>query len=80
VDYGFVYRCPQASIIPPLFLKDQPVTVDGLALEGITADKLRAYLDSKTVLKSCVRCSVNEQWHDWHEVKREDWEKESTIC
>jgi hypothetical protein len=79
VDYGYVYRCPQASIIPALFLKDQAPTVDGLALEGITVERLKTYLESKTVLKSCARCSVNESYFDWKEVKREDWEKESTL-
>ena len=79
VDYGFVYRCPQASIIPPLFLKDQPPTVDGLPLDGITADGLKVYLESKQVLKSCARCSVGEVFIDWHETTREQWERESTV-
>jgi hypothetical protein len=79
LDYGYVYRCPQASIIPPLFLHDQSSTVDGLSLDGITVEKLKAYLESKTVLKSCAWCSVAEVFLDWHETTRENWLKESTL-
>ena len=79
LDYGFVYRCPQASIWPALFLPDQSPTVDGLSLDGITPEKLKAYLESKTPLKSCARCSVEESYFNWHESKPETWEKESTL-
>jgi hypothetical protein len=79
VDYGFVYRCPQASIWPALLLPDQSPTVDGLSLDGITVEKLKAYLESRTPLKSCARCSVNEAFFDWHESTREKWIEESTL-
>jgi hypothetical protein len=79
LDYGHVYRCPQASIIPPLLLKDQPATVDGLALEGITVERLKMYLESRQPLKSCARCSVQESWFNWHETTRERWLEESTL-
>ena len=78
VDYGHVYRCQQAFLWPPLFMPDQSPTVDGIPLDGITPEKLKAYLEGKTPLKSCRRCSVQEQYHNWHETTLDRWEKEST--
>ena len=79
VDYGYVYRCQQAFLIPPLLLPGEAPTVDGISLEGITAEKLKAYLECKWPLKSCARCSVNEQFIKWHETTRERWMDVSVV-
>ena len=78
LDYGYLYGCPQSAVIPRLFMREHPGTVDGLPLDGITPDKLLAFMTNTLPLKSCARCSVNESTFDWRETTREKWVEDST--
>lgn len=78
IDNGYFGRCPQTFIIPELVLgKDR--NIDAIPLEDITIDKLKAFVDNRKALNSCSRCSVGEQYVQWHEAKRADWTAESTM-
>jgi hypothetical protein len=77
VHEHYFYRCPQSSLIPKLFLGANP-TIDGLSLEGITTEKLQAFIDSIVPPLSCCRCSVQEQYIPWSETAKEKWLEEST--
>jgi organic radical activating enzyme len=77
VDDGYFFRCPQASLIPKMFL-GLDRTVDGLSLKDLTVEKLQTFLNEKTAFKSCARCSVEEQYIPWHEAYG-DWLEESTL-
>jgi GTP 3',8-cyclase len=78
VGNGHIYRCPQSSIMPGLLL-GLPEHVDGIALEGLTEDGLRAFLESKEPRRSCFHCVRDEALFDWHETTREKWLAESSI-
>jgi hypothetical protein len=78
INNGYFFKCPQSSLIPIMFL-NLDYMVDGLSLKDITVEKLQDYLNYKTALKSCVRCSVEEQYISWHETSDNQWLKESTI-
>jgi hypothetical protein len=79
IDYGHFFRCPQAALMPELILGREH-GLDGLKLDGITVEKIQAYLDNKAALNSCARCSVEEEWFPWCEQRdKAKWLEESTL-
>ena len=78
IDDGYLFRCPQAALIPRMFLGLNRA-IDGLSLKDLTVEKLQVFLAGKAAFKSCARCSVEEQYISWHEAFGEQWLKESTI-
>ncbi len=78
VDDGYFFKCPQSVLIPKMFL-NQDKNVDAIALEGLTVEKLKGFVENRKALQSCSRCSINEQYVPWHEVKPSAWLKASTL-
>ncbi len=75
---GAFYFCPQSLFFPKALLGHE--SIDGLALEGLTEEKLEAFLTRSEPLESCRVCIANEmKTKPWTESKRADWVKESTL-
>ena len=77
IENGYFGKCPQSFIIPRMFLnlENNP---DTIPLDGITVEKLRAFVENRKALKSCSRCSVAEQHFTWHECRPSEWIEKST--
>ena len=69
VDAGHFYRCCTTPFIPEMVL-GLPRETDGLSLEGITEEKLLAYMMQAETPAACTVCgmAVNAN-HAWLEVK-----------
>jgi len=88
IHEGFFYLCPLSTFWPQQFMsrvekwKDISPTVDGLAIEGLTDEKLRSFLDRKHPLESCKICSgATGPSIPWHQNNsQEEWEKEAGIA
>lgn len=77
IDGGYFYRCCTAPFIPSLLLGMAKET-DGIALEGLTEQRLQEYLDQHAVPESCFVCASNQGNRiEWRETSRENWLKES---
>jgi hypothetical protein len=80
VHEGHFYLCPQAAFFPALF-QDLPERVDGFPLDGLTEEKLEAYMNRQEPFNACKVClgSVANRI-PWREAKnKEDWIKGSTL-
>lgn len=76
LDNGYFYRCCTSPYIPKLLL-GLPEGTDGLAVKGITEEKLRAFLSESGPMKSCYRCAGHNAEHiNWRE-ERKNWLEES---
>ncbi len=76
IRHGHLFRCPQSSAIPKLLLGLDEY-VDGIALNGLTAEGLQGFLKSTEPRKSCAVCSRYDEYADWHEAARGEWLEES---
>lgn len=77
IDEGYFYRCCTAPFIPSV-LMGLPKETDGIALEGLTEDGLREYMNQVETPKSCYRCASNcGAQIPWRETSRENWLDES---
>jgi len=87
IHEGFFYLCPLSTFWPEQFMrrsekwKDISATVDGLAIEGMTDERLDAFLKRRHPLESCKICSGATGdailWHQNH--SKEEWEKEAGV-
>jgi hypothetical protein len=68
LDDGWFYICCTAGFIPGVIL-DIDKHTDGISLDGLTEDALRAYLNRKDALVSCDVCHG-------HHGPRIDWRQE----
>jgi cyclic pyranopterin phosphate synthase len=88
IHEGFFYLCPLSTFWPQQFMsrverwKDISPTVDGLAIEGMTDEKLQAFLNRQHPLESCKICSgATGPSIPWHQnASQEEWEKEAGIA
>lgn len=79
VHRGHFHLCAQSTFFPKA-LMNLPAHTDGLPLEGITEEKLRAFMDRTEPFAACRICRANTMLSDpWREVKRSEWIKESTV-
>ncbi len=76
---GAFYLCPQSAFFPKNFMGLE-AGVDGLPLEGITAESFASFIGRKEPLNACRICCANEmKTKPWQEVKgREEWMARST--
>lgn len=79
VHEGHFYLCPQSAFFPPRFLGHE--STDGLPLEGLTEEKLTAYLNRTEPFEACKICCAGEKKaFPWKESKnRTEWLKDSTL-
>jgi len=76
---GRFFLCPQSTFWPQLFMNLPPET-DGIALEGLTEEKLLAFMRRKEPLQSCTICQAYSQGVAWGQANtREEWIRLSTI-
>ena len=79
VHKGHFYLCPQSTFFPKSIL-GLPENVDGLPLEGITEEKLRAFMDRTEPLNACRTCRGYTKLVPWTESRgREKWLENSKI-
>lgn len=88
IHEGYFYLCPLSTFWPEQFMrraerwKDISATVDGLAIQGLTDEKLGAFLKRDVPLESCRICSgatgTAIPWHQNH--SKEEWESEAGIA
>lgn len=79
VHNGYFTLCPQSTFFPKT-LMGLPEHTDGLALEGITEETLRAFMGRTEPLKSCSICTGSrEKSIPWKESDRKNWIAESTV-
>jgi hypothetical protein len=71
VNFGYFYTCCCAPHLPHL-LQGRPKGSDGISLDGVTEDALRAYLTRTEPLGACVTCAGR----DWPAAKRIPWSEE----
>ena len=77
VHRGFFYLCSQSAFFPNAVL-NLPRETDGLTLEGITEEKLQAFMDRKEPFESCKMCRANEmKASPWRESARKEWVQDS---
>jgi len=73
VHRGYFYLCPQAAFFLNT-LADITSPVDGLSLDGITEEKMLAYMNRETPFVSCRSCAAaNLTLHPWQEAHRKTW-------
>lgn len=78
IDGGYFYRCCTSPFIPNI-LMGLPKETDGIALDGLTEERLQQYLDQDETPKSCYRCASNNgPLLNWHE-NDENWMDESLV-
>lgn len=78
VHRGHFYLCAQSAFFPKAILH-QPAETDGLPLEGLTEEKLAAFMARTEPFAACTVCRANTMLSDpWREAKRSEWIKEST--
>lgn len=82
IERGYFYRCCTSPSISQLVLELGP-DADGIALDGLTPDALRGFLNQREPAKSCYRCHGNlgprlNQWSE--ERNRDDWLRESAVA
>jgi GTP 3',8-cyclase len=77
IDDGYFYRCCTSPFMP-FYLMGQAKTADGMALDGITEQGLRDYLNPKDTPEICYQCGSNcGPSIGWHETTRDRWMEES---
>jgi len=88
IHENFFYLCPLSAFWPEQFMKraerwkDISPTVDGLEIQGMTDEKLDAFLKRRHPLESCKICSGatgdSIPWHQNH--SKAEWEKEAGVA
>lgn len=77
IDNGHFYRCCTSPFIP-FYLLGQTHEADGLPIDGITEERLNAYINQAETPEICYVCgSNNSQAIGWRETTREKWLEES---
>jgi hypothetical protein len=77
IDEGYFYRCCVGRFIPAM-LQGLPKEHDAIPLEGLTEEKLAAYLKQDETPRGCYVCGSNcAPQVPWRETSRADWLKES---
>ena len=78
VDWGVFYRCCTSPFVAPLIL-GLPKGTDGIPLDGLTEERLAAYLHQEQVPAACYRCAGHAgppiQWKE--AASRATWLAES---
>lgn len=79
VHEGHFYLCPQSVFFPKRFLGH--ASKDGLPLEGLTEEKLDAYLNRTEPFEACrICCAGEKKAFPWQESKsKTEWVKDSTL-
>ena len=88
IHEAYFYLCPLSTFWPEQFMrraekwKDIPATVDGIEIDGMTDERLQAFLDRKHPLESCKICSgATGDSVPWHQAKsREEWELDAKVA
>lgn len=85
---GYFYACAMFYYVPTSVM-GLPEGTDGIPLEGLTEEKLTAYLNKSWSPKSCQKCAMNTpkktcvmqpgEGTPWHETSRAKWFEESSI-
>lgn len=79
VHRGYFHLCPQSTFFPKQFM-GLCEHIDGLPLDGITEEKLRAFMDRKEPFNACRICRGYTTKKTWKESKtKAEWLAESTI-
>lgn len=87
IHCGWFYLCPLSALWPEQFMrrverwKDISPTVDGLAIDGLTDEKLQEFLNRKHPLESCKICSgATGPSIPWHQNNSQaEWELEAGV-
>lgn len=73
VHEGHFFLCPQSVFFNKRFL-NEAAHIDGLSLDGITEEKLNAFLHRTEPLNACRICMANEMKPaPWREAPRKEW-------
>lgn len=88
IHEGYFYLCPLSTFWPEQFMrrsekwKDISPTVDGIAIDGMTDERLGAFMDRRHPLESCKICSgATGDSIAWHQnSSKEEWEAEAGIA
>lgn len=56
IHEGYFYLCPLTAFFPKQFMGLEE-TIDGIPIEGLTEDKLQAFLNKDTPLETCKICA-----------------------
>lgn len=79
VHKGHFTLCPQSTFFPKT-LMSLPEHIDGLPLEGITEEKLRAFMNRTEPFSSCTICTGSRAHSiPWRESARDKWIAEATL-
>jgi len=79
VHDGKFFLCPQSAFFKEV-VPDLAGTDDGLSLDGITEEKLMAFMERKEPLNACRNCRAYGNPKPWRESKsKTDWMEASTI-
>lgn len=79
VHEGRFYLCPQSCFFPSQLMK-LPDGLAGLPLEGITREKLQAFMDRTEPFDACRICLGMGPEMDWHQNDNmEEWIKDATV-
>jgi len=80
VHEGHFYICPLSAFWPEQFM-NLPPTIDGYALATLTEDGLNTFINRKTPLESCKKCTgAQAPSVPWHEVSTEkEWMEVSAV-
>lgn len=66
IHEGYFYLCPLTAFFPKQFM-GLPETIDGIAIEGMTDERLQTALNRDTPLETCKICAgargPDIQWH-----------------
>ena len=77
IDGGYFYRCCTAPFIPSVLMGMAKET-DGIALDGLTEQRLNEYLYQRETPAACYVCASNMgNVIPWRETTRENWLNES---
>ncbi len=78
VHRGHFALCPQSLFFPREEGTDK--FEDAIPLDGLTEDKLNAFLNRTEPLATCKRCCANEmKAAPWRESPKAEWIKDSTL-
>ncbi len=78
VHRGHFYLCSQSAFYPRMIMH-LPAETDGLPLEGITEEKLRAFMGRTEPFRACTICRAHTMETDpWREVERKRWVEKSS--
>lgn len=80
IHEGYFYLCPLTAFFPKQFM-GLPETIDGIAIEGMTDERLHSALGRNTPLETCKICAgARGADIPWHQNKsRAEWESEAGL-